>query len=187
MMSEPEIELRFYVDGKAHGHYTRAGAAERCAVELYPSEGGDPSDMFSSGKWHGAEALISVTPLARFDLIMILLEGSTMWKNLPLEDDYDSDLEFDPNLYLAEGFRDACLALPAELGVFATAPFDLLKIANQDWRAEQGDAEWYVRTAFTLVYLSESFAGGLSVPQHRDTLPVPGGICVFRSEGKRRW
>ncbi|HEY4242184.1 MAG TPA: hypothetical protein VGM88_20345 [Kofleriaceae bacterium] len=178
-MGRRETDFWFFVSHRV-GHYTRAGAAERCNFEIMHTYDGLG---VSGGNWAGESAHLTIYPHPSFDRIRIDIRGSL----LNDRDDRYLPLEDDPQRGLAFAFRDACLALPATVGIVANRFNDYLVLDNPHFRIEDHDRAWFLSQRFTLLYLDGTIASAADAPLARKTLPVPRGLCVFRGDDIIPW
>ena len=132
---------------------------------------------------------VDLTRLAVHDRVRVELHDRAFLLQRPLDLPADTPVARDPSLALAAAFRDACVALDAEVGAVLTLP----QHHAPGWLADlyhdvlgcDGDA--LVRAAAGLLYLDDRLARGVRVPANRDRLPTPRGLAVFAGHGARRW
>lgn len=185
-MTDRWLTAGFFVP-RAEGS-TLEALAERAGVrELQRANGtGAPFD----GVWAGLYAQVGCTRLQLHDLLWIQLRQRELLDARALDLPADLPLSADPNLHQAEVFRDACLALGAEVGVFVThvAQSDVDRIAEDLYRHVLGlDAEALARSSVGLLFLDERMRAGFTSAAGRDTLPSPRGLVLFAGRGEARW
>jgi hypothetical protein len=143
-----------------------------------------------SGMWAGLHVQIGRNRLQLHDLLWIQLRQRELLDARPLDLPADLPLADDPNLRQAEAFRDACLALGAEVGVFVThvAQAEIDRMVGDIYHHVLGvDAEALARSFVGLLYLDERMREGFTPPPGRDTLPSPRGLVLFVGHGEARW
>ena len=185
-MTDRWLAAGFFVPRAADS--TLEALAERAGVrELRPSLGSGAS---FEGVWASLHAQVGCMRLQLHDLLWIQLRQRELLDARALDLPADLPLADDPNLPQAEAFRDACLALGAEVGVFVThiAQADIDRMADDFYRYVLGfDAEALARSSVGLLYLDERMREGFAPAARRDTLPSPRGLVLFASRGQARW
>jgi len=141
------------------------------------------------GVWAGLGAQIGCSRLQLHDLLWIRISQRAFLDARALDAPADLPLARDPNLPQAEAFRDACLALTAEVGVFVTHPAEAeIDRIEALYRHVLGlDAEALARSSVGLLYLDERMRDAFRPPPDRDTLPVARGLVLFARRGDARW
>jgi hypothetical protein len=189
-MSERTISAAFFMarDGEA-GDALEAMAARAGVTGARRGEGSTYERAHLRGRWAGLGAVVGATRLAAHDCLRIELREADFLAQRPLELPPELALAADPSLTLAEAFRDACLALPAEAGAVLSLPQhnDPRAIAELYRDVLGANPDALVRAAVGLLYLDERLGRGTVVPPGRDTLPVPRGLAVFAGHGRSRW
>lgn len=141
------------------------------------------------GKWAGLRVRVGLSRLALHDCLRIQLSQYDFLDRRPLDLPADLALANDPNLQHAEAFRDTCLALSANVGLFVTHP----EQSDPDWiealysHVLGLDAEALAQSFVGLLYLDERTSEGFQPPPDRDTLTVPHGLVLFAGQGQARW
>lgn len=147
-------------------------------------------DEVLDGTWAGMRARVGRSRLELHDLVWIQLSQREWLAPRALDAPAELALADDPNLPQAEAFRDACLALGAEVAVFVThaAQADLDRIAGDHYRHVLGlDAEALARAFVGLLYLDDRVREGYARPPDRDTLATDRGLALFAGRGRARW
>ena len=185
-MTDRWLAAGFFVP-RAEGIALEALAARAGVCDLQRATG---TGAQFDGVWAGLHVQVGCSRLQLHDLLWIQLRQRELLDARALNLPADLPLSDDPNLRQAEAFRDACLALGAEVGVFIThlAQAEIDRIAGDIYRHVLGvDAEALAQSSVGLLYLDERMREGFTPPVGRDTLPSSRGLVLFAGRGQARW
>lgn len=141
------------------------------------------------GQWAGLAVRVGLVRMQLHDCLRILIRQQDFFALRSAELPIDLPLSADPCLPLATAFRDACLALPAEVGLFIThlGPADADPADGLYHHVLGRDAAALAQSFPGLLYLDERMSAGFQHSSNRDTLPVDHGVLLFAGCGPARW
>jgi hypothetical protein len=142
------------------------------------------------GGWAGLDVQVTRERLSFHDCLRIQLRQAAFLAARPLDLPEALPLDDDPSLPIAAAFRDACLALSPEVGVFLTRPGlpdrpDPIEALYSHVLGIDGDALAHAHVG--LLYLDARFADGVAASPGRDVMPASPGRLLFAGRGQARW
>jgi hypothetical protein len=181
-LADERLAAAFFIPRPAGELPIEVLAAKAGVQNLRP---GEPLE----GTWAGMPASVIALPLDLHVLLIIFFPLNAFFDRVADKTEADLPLADDPALPVAQAFRDAALAVGAQVALLLTHPHqgDADRIEEHYTDVLGKNEEALANERFGLLYLDDEMSGEWTPDPDRDSLPVPSGHLIFAHRGWGRW